>query len=147
MGVVVIASILPDIDHPESMLGRHVKIVSIPLSVLQGDKSFLPWSEDSHSRGITHSIWMVAACFYIFNSDSNPYFIALAFGIIAHLIGDALTPAGIRLFWPLPTKFRSPIRFQTGGFVEYVFTLTLAIFAMSELLGFDLMEYIIDRIY
>lgn len=143
--LVALGSLLPDIDHPESLLGRRVKFISIPLHFLQGDKSLLPWSEDSHSRGVTHSIWVLVACWWLISSPF-PAIVALSFGFVAHLIGDALTPAGIRLFWPLSYKLRSPITFSTGGFVEHLFTFTLALVALAHWRGVDVLLLIKETI-
>lgn len=141
---VAFGSVLPDIDHPESILGRRVKFISVPLSYLQGDKAFLPWSEDSHSRGVTHSIWALIGCWLLMTSTLpaviDMVLFGMAFGFIAHLIGDALTPAGIRLFWPFDMKIRSPLTFKTGGFIEYLFTTLLATFAVMHLMGVDIVE-------
>ncbi|EJL6490346.1 metal-dependent hydrolase [Vibrio sp. Vb5031] len=136
---VLFGSLLPDIDCPESIMGRRVKFISVPLSWLQGDRALLPWSEDTHSRGITHSIWALAACFY-FLAGQLGIAAAVCFGFVAHLIGDALTPAGVRLFWPLTIKIRSPICFRTGGFIEYLFTTVLATVAIAVWLGYDVLN-------
>ena len=142
IGVVGVGAILCDIDHPQSILGRRVKFISVPLSFFQGDARLLPWSESTHSRGITHSIWMLLGCWWIFQ-ETNNFGIAMAFGIVAHLIEDALTLAGLNsVFWPIQYKIRSPLAFSTGGIFEYVLTYTLVSFAVSSLLGFDLIEHI-----
>ncbi|MBB1371986.1 metal-dependent hydrolase [Pseudoalteromonas sp. SR45-4] len=137
--VVGFGSLLPDADHPDSLLGRRVKFISVPLSYLQGDRAILPWSEHTHSRGITHSIWALLACYWLVATQQD-YATALAFGFAAHLIGDALTPAGVRLLWPISTTFRFPLTFRTGGFVEYGFTYGLLIAAAMHLLGFNLLH-------
>ncbi len=139
---VALGSLLPDIDHPDSLLGRRVKFISVPLSYLQGDRSLLPWSEDSHSRGITHSIWALIGCWLLMTSTlpaAIGYILfGLAFGFVAHLIGDSLTPAGIRIFWPLDFKFRSPVTFKTGGFNEHLLTTLLAAVAVMNVLDVDI---------
>lgn len=139
LAAVAFGSLLPDIDSPESLLGRRAKFISVPLSYLQGDRSLLPWSEDSHSRGITHSIWALIACWWLF-AGQYTVAMALAFGFLAHLVGDALTPAGVRLFWPFDIKIRSPLCFRTGGFIEYLFTTSLATVAAMQWLGVDVLE-------
>lgn len=139
LAAVALGSLLPDIDHPESLLGRRIKFISVPLSFLQGDRSLLPWSEDSHSRGITHSIWALIACWWLFSSQ-HTVAIAFAFGFAAHLAGDAMTPAGVRLFWPFNIKIRSPLHFRTGGVVEYLFTTILATVAAMQWLGVNVLD-------
>ena len=137
IAAVLVGSLTPDVDHPESLLGRRLKFISVPLHFLQGDKKFLPWREDTHSRGITHSIWVLVACWYLLTSPF-PVAVAFSFGFVAHLIGDALTPAGVALLWPLPVKIRSPLTFSTGGVMENLFTFSLAAIAIYVWLGNDL---------
>ncbi|MGI2205178.1 metal-dependent hydrolase [Shewanella oncorhynchi] len=88
--VVALASLLPDIDHPESKLGRRIKPISSILAIF------------SH-RGITHSLWAVALMVWLLASHQADSIAsqALVIGYLSHLLGDALTPAGIRPFWPL----------------------------------------------
>ncbi|MBW0282203.1 MULTISPECIES: metal-dependent hydrolase [Shewanella] len=88
--VVAIASLLPDIDHPESKLGRRIKPISTILSLF------------SH-RGITHSLWAVGLMVWLLASHQADSIAsqALVIGYLSHLLGDAVTPAGIRPFWPL----------------------------------------------
>lgn len=113
------AALIADIDHPQSMLGRRVKFISVPLSILQGDARLLPWSESTHSRGITHSIWPLIMCYFI--AESYPVFgLPLFVGMASHLLADGLTYCGIRLLWPLPIRFRSPLPFATGSIYEYL---------------------------
>lgn len=135
--IVGFAALLPDIDHPDSLLGRRVKFVSVPLSYLQGDRRLLPWNENTHSRGITHSIWPLAGCLYLIAGQQS-IAIAFAFGFCAHILGDALTPAGVRFLWPLSTVIRAPLTFRTGGLVEYLVTMTLVSAAAMHVLGFNI---------
>lgn len=88
--VVAIASLLPDIDHPESKLGRRIKPISTFLSLF------------SH-RGITHSLWAVGFMVWLLISNQADSIAsqALVVGYLSHLLGDAVTPAGIRPFWPI----------------------------------------------
>ncbi|EPR7484067.1 TPA: metal-dependent hydrolase [Vibrio parahaemolyticus] len=137
--IVGLGAMLPDADHPDSLLGRRVKFISVPLSYLQGDRGLMPWSESTHSRGITHSIWALGGCIWLLSGQTTVA-IALAFGFVAHLIGDALTPAGVRLLWPLSVTFRSPVTFRTGGFVEYLFTMILVTVAVMQWLGIDVLQ-------
>ncbi|MQA98361.1 MAG: metal-dependent hydrolase [Streptosporangiales bacterium] len=44
--------------------------------------------------------------------------VAIALGCLVHLFGDALTEAGVPLFWPLKAKAGIPFGFETDGPVE-----------------------------
>jgi inner membrane protein len=91
--VVIFGSLLPDIDHPDSTFGRRIRPVSTILSLF------------TH-RGITHSLWAVAGMIYLLSifDLSQLWIHALIIGYLSHLVGDAITPAGIKPFWPLPFR-------------------------------------------
>lgn len=71
-------------------------------------------------RGVTHTLGFALAVGAVFGAAGylsaeflglgDPTLVAAvgglvgAFGIVAHLLGDALTPAGVRLFWPLSSR-------------------------------------------
>ncbi|SFU66106.1 metal-dependent hydrolase [Xenorhabdus koppenhoeferi] len=101
---VLLASLLPDIDHPSSTLGRLFRFISIPIAKLCGH------------RGFTHSLLALMVGMTLFQTEipSNwpiptDFIHAMVVGYISHLIADMLTPAGIPLLWPLRTRFCIPI--------------------------------------
>lgn len=103
-----IGALLPDIDHPGSVVGRRLKLVSIPVSMIFGH------------RGITHSLIAVVAmaAAIAWQIGSQSWIAALAVGYLTHLIGDWLTPSGIPFLWPNRRKFASPIGFKTNSMTE-----------------------------
>ena len=44
---------------------------------------------------------------------------AVLIGVVAHLIGDALTPGGVPFFWPYRKKYAMPIVTHTGDVLEW----------------------------
>ena len=150
LALITFGSLLPDIDHPDSSLANE-KVLGIPI--------FLPFSwligRTFGHRGVTHSLLAVAllvalgqlsqfplaplqsapfqALHYIW-ADLNLGWL-LIWGYVGHLAADALTRAGIPLFWPLPSRFGIPpirrLRFTTDTWPEYliVAALSLACFA------------------
>lgn len=108
-----LGSLLPDIDHPKSSLGRRVPFLSIPLSLVVGH------------RGITHSLLALCACASLLLSASGSGFLsgyaaAAAVGYASHLAADAFTPFGIPLFWPHPARVRAPFTVKTNGAGETI---------------------------
>jgi len=104
--IVLFASLLPDIDHPDSKLGRKVKIIS---------KLF-------KHRGFFHSIFGVALFtlpFLYFKLDLIA--IPLLIGYCSHLLGDLITLEGIMPFYPLRISVKGFMRVnswtETGIFV------------------------------
>jgi inner membrane protein len=116
-------SLLPDLDHPKSWLGRRIPIISIPLSALVGH------------RGVTHSlIALFMTCAITIYGLSrwdlslnawSPLVIGLCIGYASHLFGDWATPSGIPLMWPSLRRYKSPVTFFTGCFEEKLFAYAL----------------------
>lgn len=100
--VILIASLLPDIDSGFSQLGRK--------------KIFKPIQWTVSHRGIIHSytlciaLSLVLAFFY--PVLALPFFLGYSF----HLLLDSFTVNGIKPFWPL--KFKSSGKIRSGGRVE-----------------------------
>ena len=146
LALVAFGSLLPDIDHPDSSLANE-KVIGIPI--------FLPFSwvvgRIFGHRGVTHSLLAVALLIGLGQLSQLPWaplqsapFEALRFvwtdlnlgwlivwGYVGHLAADALTRAGIPLFWPLPSRFGFPpirrLRFTTDTWPEYLVVMVLAL--------------------
>ncbi len=127
-----IGGLLPDIDHPGSLLGRALPFISIPISVL------FP------HRTITHSIWFAAAiaslpllviliCSCSGLTVSFDYYLTGAYlmaGSLSHLVLDAPTNSGIAPFWPIPFRIKGPL--TTGDpLVELPLSAVLIILAIK----------------
>lgn len=132
--LVAIGSFLPDIDHPSGALAQK-KILGLRL--------LKPFAHGigvvfGH-RGATHSLLVLVAIVAVGEWPVYPwagYNIGwlIGWGFILHLLADALTKAGIPLFWPLKIRFGLPparhLRFGTGTWREglIVGAVTLAAF-------------------
>ncbi|ADQ41563.1 membrane-bound metal-dependent hydrolase [Caldicellulosiruptor acetigenus I77R1B] len=108
VAVAGISALMPDIDHPDSMIGRKVKPVSWFINKLPGH------------RTITHSLdFAVGLCPVVLLSSNFSYWAWMfALGYVSHLLLDSLTLNGIKL-----SIFRqdSTIGFRlvrTGGVVD-----------------------------
>lgn len=115
LALVGISSLIVDIDHPSSKVGKKVKPVSFVTNFLMGH------------RGMIHSLIPAVLLFLVFVIFG--YFeigLALGLGYFSHLIADMLTLEGINFFYPLKTRTSGFIR--TGGFIEMVFLLVCLIF-------------------
>ena len=113
--LALIGSLFPDLDHHNSRIKRNffIKLASIPLTLF-GHRT---WS---------HSILIMLAMtsLYFFVPEALLLgLVAFLIGYASHIIGDWMTPNGVPLFWPLKTKFRSPLNFRTGSWIEYPFAL------------------------
>jgi len=113
---LVIGSFFPDIDEPNSYIGKKLSFLSKPLREI-GLKH----------RTLTHSIFFPFILFLIiaFIPDLDTFFIkGFIVGIILHIIGDAITISGVPIFYPISKKryFLLPsfLRFKVGSTVEKV---------------------------
>lgn len=112
-------SVLPDIDHPKSFIGKIFYFLSIPLNRKFGH------------RGLIHSIllWlpiMVLGLYYF-----KPLGI-IGIGVIFHIILDAWNVAGVHLMKPLSEKTyvmaQKKYRIASGSKREYVLLVFLLLF-------------------
>lgn len=106
ISLVVVASAFPDIDHPNSKIGKRVKFVGFLFE----------------HRGFFHSVFAVALfTLLIFLAFNAPiYAWGVLIGYASHLIADCFTVQGIMPFHPFSRKaIRGFVR--TGTTVEVVF--------------------------
>lgn len=119
-GAVVIGSLLPDIDHPGSKLGRRVPIIS-HIMYLFGH------------RAMTHSLLFVIAL-ALLGTFVSPIFYGLSIGSLVHIAADMLTPSGVPLFWPLGRRY-SILGFRTGGIADWFIGLSASVLAVLVVIG------------
>jgi inner membrane protein len=120
ISLVVIASLAPDIDEPNSWIGKRARFLSIPLKLLG---IFIPMFRH---RGATH-IFFIPFLFILFSAFSkNIYLASFSYGWMMHTIGDLLTKGGINgylyPFFP-DTKvglLPKALRFYTGSLQEII---------------------------
>ena len=102
--IVLIATILPDIDSMDSTAGHN--------------KIFRPLQWITKHRGFIHSLTLCI----IFSAIISLFIPIVAFpffiGYTVHLLADSLTIDGIRPFWPMKTHLHGKIR--TGGSIEII---------------------------
>jgi inner membrane protein len=123
LGLAVGGALLPDIDHPQSWMGRRIRLISRPLSAVVGH------------RGVTHSFLAIAAGILVLRSHgpSREFALPLVVGYLSHLAADLLTPAGLRLAWPLSHRTAIPLC-RTGSIIEPVFVAGLLIWTGAAIL-------------
>ena len=111
-------SLLPDIDHPASFLGRRVEMISEITNKTFGH------------RGGTHSFLGMLVVFIIcsfiqlkyLNNEAQNITFWLVFGFFCHLLEDSFSKEGIHWFWPYKGKrhYHKLIYYKTGGLSEYL---------------------------
>ncbi|ATA21932.1 MAG: metal-dependent hydrolase [Gibbsiella quercinecans] len=122
----LLTSLLPDIDHPNSVLGQRLRWVSAPIARAFGH------------RGFTHSLLAILGGIALFHMNiPRGWFIpadalhAMIIGYFSHLLADMLTPAGVPLLWPCRWRFCLPLlNSQKGNQLERALCLCLVAFAL-----------------
>ncbi len=126
-GVVAFASLLPDIDHPKSQVGRMFPTLSGVIAGVFGH------------RGFTHSAVALVLCVvaaYMWGGVTGGLLVAFGVGYVSHVLADFCTKTGVPLFWPWRENIRLPVlNFTTGGAVEHLITLALTAWLASDVGG------------
>ncbi len=114
IGLALAGSLLPDIDHPPSWVGRRTRPVSSAIAATLGH------------RGVTHSaIAIVGLAWLLLHAGYRWTGIAsLSIGYLSHLAADMLTPQGLRLLWPLRGTWGLPLC-RTGSPAETFIVMTV----------------------
>ena len=115
LGLAAAGSLLPDLDHPQSWVGRRTRPVSSAIAATLGH------------RGVTHSALAVLGVVLLLAQAGSRRGTeaALAVGYLSHLAADLLTPRGLRLAWPLKQSWSLPLC-RTGSPAEALIVLALA---------------------
>jgi len=118
--LVLFGSLFPDIDEPNSYIGRRFWFMSWPIKLLSHLFPFLK------HRGITHlflvPVSLGIAAFY----GENIWLGGFAIGWLLHTLGDLITVGGIRgYFYPFFSTRKIvllpyPLRFYTRGVAEQI---------------------------
>jgi len=128
-GYVVLGSLLPDIDTPNSAIGRAVPFVSGPIERRWGHRTV------THSLLALSALAVLALPLFFYR---RACFGALLIGYGSHLAADCATKSGLPLFYPNPAVCVFPgssrLRVRTGSLLgEGVVLLVLLILLLVSL--------------
>jgi len=114
MFLVLLGSALPDIDHPESKVG----------------KRFKPFNYLLEHRGFFHSLFALVLVFIIAKLITNNQIMigAVLIGYLSHILADILNEQGIMPFHPFS-------RFRLSGFIKTNTTAEFIVFLIISALG------------
>lgn len=121
IAVAVTASLMPDIDMPQSTAGR-IPIVPSLINTIFGH------------RTATHSLTALIITSLAVKTVSPELALAWAIGYGIHILLDMLTPQGVMFFWPYPAWVGTGI-LKTGGIFEVLYTLALAALNTTSVWG------------
>lgn len=114
LGGSILGSLLPDIDHKSSYIGRRAKTVSKAINKLAGHRKLFH-APLLYMFLYSISIGMTADRLAIV------FINGLFFGIMSHLILDSLTIGGLPWFYPISKKKVSLAKIKTNSQVEVTF--------------------------
>jgi inner membrane protein len=108
--VAGVSALLPDLDDPNSKMGRVIPIVSWAVKKVVGHRGPL------HSLVGTGAASLLAA---IFLNLGHAHYLTpmVTVGYLSHLIVDSLNPQGCPWLWPLNMHFKIPL-VSTGSIIE-----------------------------
>lgn len=99
-----LGALLPDIDHPHSLLGKATLFVPSLIN--------RRWSH----RTITHSLLFLILSTLLFGVITKNFsaVLGLFVGVLSHLILDTCNPTGVPWLYPINKKKLSIMRIRTG---------------------------------
>lgn len=136
-----IGSLIPDIDHPQSMISTSNKTTRIASASL---------SAVTKHRGFTHTLVFLAIVVGLCNYICTHYFpqysslsAAICAGMLSHLLLDTLNEKGIMWLWPLSKHSFHVACVRTGSQAEKVLRFPLNI-AASCCVVYILYKYLLQ---
>lgn len=118
--LVLLGSLLPDLDTPKSKLGRKFWPISFIISL------FVKHRTATHSLLFVAVVGAVSGILFATFSSSWFFILAITVGTSSHIVGDWLTKRGVPFLYPFKKeRFKAPITFETDGFVEKILCLVL----------------------
>ena len=125
VGASVFGSLLPDICHTGSKIGKTFPTISKIVNIVFGH------------RTLTHSLlFLMIMAIVMTRYIANESIIAgIIIGIISHYVLDMFTKKGIMLFFPINIMVRFPITTRTGSKTENFVATLLSL--LSLYLGYE----------
>jgi inner membrane protein len=114
-GIGAAAALLPDVDSPDSHIGRLIPVVPRVLKTVAGHRGPL----HSAAAAFAFAVLALPLLGKVAGGVLPVSAAALAFlaGYFSHLAADSLNPAGVPWLWPLPFRLGIPL-VQVGSWFE-----------------------------
>ncbi|MFY4776676.1 metal-dependent hydrolase [Metabacillus sp. RGM 3146] len=115
-----LGGLIPDICHSGSKIGRMAPLLAKIINVLFGHRTF------THSLLFLIIVNSLIAAF-LPNDSIRAGILA---GMVSHIILDAGTKKGIKLFYPIKISVRLPFTTRTGSAVEHAVFAVISVIAV-----------------
>lgn len=108
ISVALLGSLIPDICHTKSTIGRKLPVISHLINFIFGHRTF------------THSLLFMLIFLIAFKVIGVPgiYTGTMILGIASHIFLDFMTTTGVSIFYPIKERFSSPVSVKTGGIID-----------------------------
>ena len=104
----VVSSLLPDICHTGSKIGRKLKLLSLIIRLLFGHRTF------------THSLLFIGIIVFLLNLIQTPTYYLVSiyrwYGLSCYT--RYVNAKGSKVTYPIPLTIKFPFTFKTGGLVD-----------------------------
>ena len=121
VGLILLGSILPDVDSPQSKIVNKLPWLLKPISMF------------TKHRGIFHSLTLATVfAGLIFYFISRTYGFALFLGYVSHLAIDGLTKEGVNFLHPF-SKLHLSGFIETGKILEHVVLIILIVIILLKI--------------
>jgi inner membrane protein len=126
--IALVFALLPDIESPDSFIGRKIPVVS------HGNKMIFGHRQVFHSLVGALAFFLISLL--IIKSFHLPaqYAYAALIGYVSHLVLDSFNSAGVPWLWPLKFRVKIPLT-EPGGFIERVIILPAVTMLAFVVLG------------
>lgn len=126
--VAAVSALIPDIESPNSFIGRKIPIMSHCNKMIFGHRQAV------HSLiGSLVFFLIVLLIVKVFHLPTQYAFAALI-GYLSHLVLDSFNPAGVPWLWPLKLRVKIPLT-EPGGLLERVIILPVVIILAVVIFG------------
>lgn len=118
--LVLLGSLLPDLDTPRSKLGRKLWPIAFIISI------FVKHGTATHSLLFVVGVIVTSGLIFGMLQLSWFYTLGIGLGTLSHVVGDWLTKSGVPLLYPFRTeRFKAPVTFRTSSLREGLVCLSL----------------------
>ena len=126
----VFGSLLPDIDHRGSYLGRRLPLLSWITNIAVGHRgaTHAPFINVFFTTILAFGTYHLLLGFGILQLISLLFLLGCMIGAFSHIFLDALTKSGVPLLYPFSKRHFSIGNFRTGSVGETLFTLLMILF-------------------
>ena len=130
--LTILGSLFPDIDYPNSILGKRFKPISLLINKIFGHRKFF------HS-GILYfpiHIFLIIFCLLNKNNQSIYYINSFFIGLYFHLFQDSFTTAKTPLFYPFSKKRFKQFSKYSNNFFNFYWIFINNIFILFSNISF-----------